>query len=145
MRVIFKPFWGFDPIYWPIVSFSFLRWLGSRLDDALHISTLTVVEFRRGMLETEPSRFRREFETCFADPEGPQGLFGGRVLAFNEWVALEWARLVADGTTACRSRCAIDMIIAAVAVAHGLPVATANEKHFRDTGIPWINPLPTVP
>ncbi|HEV7266989.1 MAG TPA: type II toxin-antitoxin system VapC family toxin [Falsiroseomonas sp.] len=125
----------------PRPSSALLNWLGSQPDDALHISTLTVAEVWRGILEKEPGRRRRELEAWFAGPEGPQALFAGRVLAFNERAALEWAKLMADGTTAGRPRSAVDMIIASVAVAHGLTVATANERHFRDTGVPWINPL----
>lgn len=128
----------------PRPSSTLLDWLGSQPDNALHISTLTVAEVRRGILEKEPGRRRRELEAWFAGPEGPQALFAGRVLAFNERAALEWARLMADGTSAGRPRSAIDMIIAAVAVAHGLTVATANERHFRDTDVPWINPLSAV-
>jgi len=67
-------------------------------------------------------------------------LFAGRVLLFDEHAALEWARLMAEGTLAGRPRSAVDMIVASIAAAHGLTVATANERHFRDTGVPWINP-----
>jgi hypothetical protein len=118
-----------------------LEWLGAQPDHALHISALTVAEIRRGILEKAPGRRRQELEAWFVGPEGPQGLFAGRVLPFDERAALEWARLMADGTAAGQPRSAIDTIVAATASAHGLTVATANERHFRDTGIPWINPL----
>ena len=116
-------------------------WLGAQPDEALHISTLTIAEIRRGILEKEPSRRRRELEAWFAGPDGPQALFAGRALAFDARAALEWARIMAEGTSSGRPRSAMDMIVAATAVAHGLTVATANEKHFRDTGVEWINPL----
>ena len=117
------------------------EWLSSQRDEALHIATLTVAEIRRGILEKEPGRRRRELEAWFTGPEGPQALFAGRVLAFHERAALEWARIMAEGTGAGRPRSAMDMIIAATAAVHGLTVATANEKHFRDIGVAWINPL----
>jgi toxin FitB len=47
---------------------------------------------------------------------------------------------MAEGTAAGRPRSAVDMIVASTAAAHRLTVATANERHFRDTGVPWINP-----
>ena len=31
-------------------------------------------------------------------------------------------------------------IVSLMAAAHGLTVATANERHFRDTGVAWVNP-----
>ena len=118
-----------------------LQWLGAQPDEALHISALTIAEIWRGILEKGPGRRRRELEAWFAGSEGPQALFAGRVLSFDERAALEWARLMADGTAAGQPRSAIDMIVAATASAHGLTVATANERHFRGTGVPWINPL----
>ena len=125
----------------PRPSPALTEWLGAQPDEALHITTLTVAEIRRGILEKEVGRRRRELETWFAGPEGPQLLFAGRVLPFDERSALEWARIMSEGTAAGRPRSAIDMVVAATAAAHGLTVATANERHFRDTGVPWFNPL----
>lgn len=48
---------------------------------------------------------------------------------------------MAQATAARRLRSAVDMMIAATAAAYGLTVATAAERHFRDTGVPWVNPL----
>lgn len=124
----------------PRPSPALLDWLGAQPDEALHISTLTLGEIRRGILEKAPGRRRRELEAWFAGPEGPQYLFAGRVLPFDERAALEWARIMAEGTAAGRPRSSVDVVIAATAAAHGLTVATANERHFRDTGVPWINP-----
>lgn len=124
----------------PHPSPALTKWLGAQPDAALHISTLTVAEIRRGILEKAPGRRRRELEAWFAGPEGPPALFAGRVLAFDERAALDWARLMAEGTAAGRPRSALDMIMAATAVAHGLVVATANERHFRDAGVAWLNP-----
>lgn len=118
-----------------------LEWLGAQPDEMLHISVLVIAEIRRGILEKAPGRRRRELEAWFTGPEGPQTLFAGRVLPFDERAALEWARLMADGTVAGEPRSAVDMIVAATAAARGLTVATANERHFRNTGVPWINPL----
>lgn len=125
----------------PRPSSTLVEWMGAQPDEALHISVLTVAEIRRGILEKEPGRRRRELETWFAGPEGPQALFAGRVLPFDERAALEWARLMSEGTAVGRPRSALDMVAASTAVTHGLIVATANEKHFRDAGIAWINPM----
>jgi predicted nucleic acid-binding protein len=125
----------------PRPSPAVLAWFGAQRDEALFISTLTLAEIRRGILEKAPGRRRRELETWFSGPEGPRSLFAGRVLAFDERAALEWARLMAEGTVAGRPRSALDMVVAATAAAHGLIVATANERHFRDTGVQWLNPM----
>jgi predicted nucleic acid-binding protein len=78
-------------------------------------------------------------ETWFTGPEGPQALFAGRVLPFDENAALVWARLMADGSTKGRPRSALDMIIAAVAEVNGCVVVTDNEKDFA--GVKFVNPL----
>ena len=118
-----------------------VEWLGTQRDEVLHISAFTVAAIRRGILEKAPGRRRRELESWFAGPEGPQSLFAGRVLAFDEQAALEWARLMAEGMAIGRPRSALDMIVAAIAVARGLTVATADGKHCREIGIVSINPL----
>jgi hypothetical protein len=86
-----------------------------------------------------PRKKRAVLEAWFSGPDGPQALFAGRVLAFDEKAGLIWARLMADGTAKGRPRSALDMIIAAVAEANGCLVVTDNEKDF--TGLKFVNPL----
>ena len=71
-------------------------------------------------------------ETWFEGPEGPSALFRNRVLPFDEAAALEWAKIMAEGTALGRPRSAIDMVIAASAAAHDCVVVTLNARHFRD-------------
>jgi predicted nucleic acid-binding protein len=78
-------------------------------------------------------------ESWFAGPDGPQSLFAGRVLPFDEKASLIWARLMAEGARAGRPRSALDMILAAVAEANDCIVVTDNEKDFA--GLPFVNPM----
>ena len=82
---------------------------------------------------------RRELERWFAGPEGPQALFAGRVLPFDEQAGLIWARLMAEGMARGRPRSAFDMVIASIAQANDCVVVTDNEQHF--TGLEDVNPL----
>ena len=108
-------------------------------DNDLFIPALTVGEIRRGLLEKPKGKKRAVLEAWFAGPDGPQALFAGRVLPFDEKAGLIWARLMADGTAKGRPRSSLDMIIAAVAEANGCLVVTDNEKDF--TGLKFVNPL----
>jgi len=117
-----------------------VEWLGQQADGDLFIATFTLAEIRRGILEKQPGRKRRELEIWFDGPEGPAALFRGRVLAFDEQAALEWARLMAEGTAAGRPRSALDMVIAATAAAHRCVVASLNERHFQGA-VEVFNPL----
>ena len=123
----------------PNPSTALLAWMAEQTDDDLFISALTVGEIRRGLLEKSAGKKRALLEAWFVGPEGPQALFAGRVLAFDEKASLVWARLMADGTARGHPRSALDMIIAAIAEVNGCVVVTDNEKDF--TGLKYVNPL----
>jgi predicted nucleic acid-binding protein len=123
----------------PTPSESLLAWMAEQADEDLYISSLTVAEIWRGVLEKPAGKRRRELEAWFAGPEGPPSLFAGRVLAFDEKAALAWARLMADGKTRGRPRSALDTIIAAIAEVNGCMIVTDNERDFA--GMEIVNPL----
>ena len=123
----------------PIPSQPLIEWMEEQVDEDLFISTLSLAEIRRGVLEKSAGKKRRQLEEWFHWPEGPQALFRGRVLAFDEKSALIWARLMSEGTAAGRPRSAFDMVIAAIAEANDCVVVTDNEKRFPVVNI--LNPL----
>jgi predicted nucleic acid-binding protein len=123
----------------PAPSEALVAWMAEQTDDKLFIASLTVAEVQRGILEKPAGKKRRELETWFSGPEGPQALFAGRVLPFDEKAGLIWARLMAAGTAAGRPRSAIDMMIASVAEANECVVVTDNEKDFA--GLDYLNPM----
>ena len=123
----------------PAPSDSLLVWMAEQPDEDLFISAMTVAEIRRGILEKPAGRKRRELERWFSGPDGPQTLFAGRVLPFDEKASLVWARLMADGTAKGRPRSPLDMIITAIAEANDCVVVTENESHFA--GLKVFNPM----
>lgn len=123
----------------PVPSESLVAWMSGQADEDLFICSLTVAEIRRGLLEKPAGKKRRELERWFSGHDGPQALFAGRVLPFDEKASLIWARLMADGTATGRPRSPLDMIIAAVAEANDCVVVTDNEKDFA--GVRIVNPL----
>jgi hypothetical protein len=116
--------------------------MAGQADEDLFIASLTVAEIRRGLLEKPAGKKRRALERWFAGPEGPQALFAGRILPFDEASGLVWARMMAEGTAMGRPRSALDTIIAAVAEANNCVVVTDNEKDFA--GVKVVNPLRTA-
>ena len=123
----------------PVPSEALLAWMAEQADDDLFISSLTVAEIRRGILEKPAGRKRRELERWFSGPEGPQALFAGRVLPFDEKAGLVWARLMAEGTAKGRPRRPLDMIVAAVAETNDCVIVTENERDFA--GLKVVNPV----
>ena len=115
------------------------EWLADQRDDDLFVSSITLAEIQCGILGLPNGRRRHALEAWFAGSEGPQALFAGRILPFDDKAGLVWARLMAEGKAVGRPRSALDMIIAAVSETHGGLVVTDNEKDFW--GIKIFNPL----
>lgn len=123
----------------PQPSASLLAWWAEQRDEDLFIASLTVAEIRRGILEKPRGKKRDALDAWFTGTEGPQALFAGRVLPFDDKAGLIWARLMAEGKAAGRPRSGLDMIVAAIAGANDCVVVTDNEKDFA--GIKFINPM----
>ena len=123
----------------PMPSLALSAWMAQQSDADLFISSLTVAEIRRGILEKPAGKKRRDLESWFSGPEGPQALFQGRVLPFDEKAAIIWARLMTEGKAKGRPRSPLDMIIAAVAEANDCIIVTENERDFA--GLKFVNPL----
>ena len=123
----------------PVPSAQLLAWMADQADEDLFVASLTIAEIWRGVLEAPAGRKRQALEDWFRGPEGPQALFAGRVLSFDDRAGLIWARLMAEGRTTGRPRSALDMIVAAVAEANGCTVVTDNARDFA--GLEIVNPL----
>ena len=113
--------------------------MAEQSDEDLFISSLTIAEIRRGVLQRPEGRKHEKREAWFAGPEGPSSLFAGRVLPFDEEAGLVWARLMVEGAESGRPRNALDMIIAATAQANDCVVVTDNERDFEP--VESINPI----
>lgn len=123
----------------PLPSEPLLEWMAEQSDDSLFISSLSLAEIWRGILEKPAGKKRKELEEWFSGSEGPQALFPGRILPFDEKSALIWGNLMAVGSTSGQPRSALDMVIAAIAQSNNCVLVTDNEKHFQ--GIDFLNPL----
>ncbi|WP_429396452.1 type II toxin-antitoxin system VapC family toxin [Robbsia andropogonis] len=112
-----------------------LAWAASQPVAAQFISTVTVFELELGVLQKERKDAAQGavLRTWLDDQVLPQ--FAGRVLAFDQTVALQSAKLhVPD------PRSDHDAVIAATALVHGMTVVTRNTDDFILTGVPLLNP-----
>ncbi|HXY57626.1 MAG TPA: type II toxin-antitoxin system VapC family toxin [Methylocystis sp.] len=126
-------------VFKPTPSVSLAAWMAEQADDDLFVASLTIAEIRCGILEKPAGKRRKELEAWFFGDEGPQKLFAGRVLPFDERAAMTWAQLMSEGRSSGRPRSALDMIIAATGVANACMIVTDNEKDFA--GLEILNPL----
>ncbi len=112
-----------------------IRWLSDLPDDALHISVLCIGELRKG-IETMTEGSRRERLRLWLEHDLPQW-FGDRVLPIDEAVAERWGLMLAQSG---RTLLAIDSLLAATALHHGLRLVTRNVRDFRMDGLEVVNP-----
>jgi predicted nucleic acid-binding protein len=123
----------------PEPSSRLMTWMQAQTDDRLFISSLTLGELHKGILELPRGAKRERLDAWFNGDQGPEVLFRSRVLAFDVKAAHEWARLMALGKSSGRPRSALDMMVAATAVVHDCMLVTANTRHFP--GMQVLNPL----
>ena len=112
-----------------------VQWLSIVPQETLHISVLSLGELRKGIErlggELQRAKLRRWLEIDL------NGWFGVRVLDVDRRVADRWGRLLA---ALGRPAPAIDSLLAATAIEHGLSMVTRNEVDFTYPDLQVINP-----
>jgi len=111
------------------------QWFEARPPAGLYLSVLTLSELRKG-IETMPAGARKTSFLDWLENDIPQ-YFGGRILPVDRRVAERWGHLCG---TASRPLPAIDSLLAATALEHGLTLVTRNLSDFELTGIRMLNP-----
>jgi predicted nucleic acid-binding protein len=114
-----------------------MRWLAQN-DAELYVTSISQAESHYGfaLLASGPKRndlieaARQIYEVDFA----------GRVLPFDGAAAREFALIAAERKKIGREIKVLDAQIAAIARAHGAPVATRDIADFAHTGVTLINP-----
>ena len=117
-----------------------VAWFKPLPAETLHVSVLTLGELRQGVENTVNS-IRREklrlwLETVVA------GWFGNRVLPVDAAIADRWGRLIA---ATARPLPAVDSLVAATALVHGLRIVTRNVRDFNLPGVDVIDPWIATP
>jgi predicted nucleic acid-binding protein len=110
-------------------------WFAIRPATSLYLSVLTLGELRKG-IDGVKDAARRLALSDWLQTEMSM-FFMGRVLSIDEHVADRWGQLVA---AAGRPLPAIDSLLAATALVHGLSMVTRNAKDFEGLGLEVINP-----
>lgn len=121
----------------PAPSRRVVDWLKLHRGDVA-ITAITVGEMLTGLQMMAPGS-RREILTLHI--ERLIAAMRDQILVYDERAARAMATVVSNRRRVGRSnQKSEDSMIAAIALAHGCPVATRNVKDFRDTGIELINP-----
>ncbi len=112
-----------------------VAWMASRPASTLYLSVLTLGELRKG-IEGVADAKRRMALMDWLETDLPS-FFAGRILSVDAAVADRWGRLMA---VAGRPLPAIDSLLGATAVQHGLSMVTRNTRDFDGLGVDVVNP-----
>lgn len=114
------------------------RWIIAQPRDEIFTTAITQAEMFMGLGFMAPGKRRtamaEQIRLIFKEN------FAGRVLAFDGSAAVEFERLPVRRDPKGNPLIDPDVEIAAIVRAHGATLATRNIKHFKDCGIPLINP-----
>ncbi len=117
-------------------------WFAERTGDVFYVSAITQAEILLGILLL-PAGKRRDALAAAADGMFSQD-FAGRCLSFDARSAAAYAAVVSGRRQAGLAISTEDAQIAAIALAHGYPLATRNVKDFfRIKGLTLYNPWQT--
>jgi predicted nucleic acid-binding protein len=111
------------------------RWFANQPSSGLHLSVLTLGELRKGIHAMQNGERKDRFST-WLDIEVP-AYFAGRILNVDAAVADRWGKLCVE---AGRPLPAIDSLLAATALVHGLTLVTRNLADFNLPGLRVVNP-----
>jgi toxin FitB len=113
-----------------------LAWLEAN-DDDLALSVLVIAEIRYGIALASNAEKRAYLEAWLS---GLQSRYYGQTLEFGADAAHCYGQIAARPEVKAREPQVIDMLIAAQAQHHGIPVATRNMRDFDWIGVELVNP-----
>jgi toxin FitB len=112
-----------------------VAWFDDKPNAALYLSVLSLGEIRKGVERLDRGA-RKEQLRLWLEHDLP-AWFGERFLPVCQGVAERWGLLMADASPRTG---AIDSLLGATALHHGLRLVTRNESDFRFPGLEIINP-----
>lgn len=115
-----------------------INWLDAQLLETLYLSAITVAELRAGVALMPAGQRRDKLNGYLEKSVLPP--FAGRVLAFDLACTNAYAQVLATARRAGSGIGTADALIAAVAAANGLIVATRDTSPFEAAGLIVINP-----
>lgn len=101
------------------------------------LSVITLGEIAKGVALLPNGQRRSHLERWLNTLEES---YSGRILPIDNEVARLWGELLAKGARQGTPIPAIDGLLAATALNHGLHLITRNEKDFQPTGAMILNP-----
>ena len=115
-----------------------MEWLDRLDEDRAFLSVVTLAEIQRGVALMPGGRQRDALSNWLA--RDLLDRFAPRILLVDETAAFAWGDLMAEAKRRGLGLAAMDGLIAATAIAHGLTLVTRNLQDFRGLGVELLDP-----
>ncbi|HEY1170609.1 MAG TPA: type II toxin-antitoxin system VapC family toxin [Verrucomicrobiae bacterium] len=112
-----------------------VAWLEAQESDRLFLSVFSIGEIEKGIARVTDARRRAKLRKWL--DEDVSATFAGQVLPVDEAVSITWGKALAQVN---RPLPAIDSLIAATALHHGLTMVTRNEADMELPKLVVFNP-----
>lgn len=116
-----------------------VHWLQIQDPETLYLSFVTIGEIKKGLVKLGDSPRISILETWFE--EDILKAFEKRILPVDKSVSLAWGRLCGEAERIGRKRPAIDALLVATALVHGMTLVTRNVSDMAGMGVPIFNPF----
>ena len=120
-------------------SASVISWLGRQDPGSLYLSSVTVGELAKGIAKRGGDARARTLDKWLKSEI--LGSFADRILPVGKAVSMEWGRICGEAERVGRKRPAVDALIAATALVHGMKLVTRNVDDMAGMGVPILNPF----
>lgn len=116
-----------------------MTWINAQNIETLYLSTIGLAELRFGIAVLPDGKRKDVLHSSLEQRVLP--LFEGRILSFDIGSSQAYATLRSRARAAGQAIAAADGYIAAIAITHGLSIATRDIKPFIAAGLTVINPF----
>ena len=116
-----------------------VAWINAQNIETLYLSTIGLAELRFGIAVLPEGKRKDVLHSSLEQRVLP--LFEGRILSFDTGASQAYATLRSKTRAAGQAIASADGYIAAIAIIHGLSIATRDTKPFIAAGLTVINPF----
>ena len=115
-----------------------VKWFSEQDELSMYLSVITFGELRKGISKLPDSKKKKELNRWVKEDLSHR--FKNRVLNISIEEVNIWGEILATAETNGKPLPAIDSLIAATALTHGLSVVTRNTQDMEGSGVEVINP-----
>lgn len=114
-----------------------IEWLDTTPNDKLFLSVITIGEIRKGLTKLPESKKKSSLTNWL---NVLLENYQNKIYSIDLTVAENWGNIQGVAEKAGNPMASVDSLIAAIAYTHNLILITRNEKDFKASNIPVINP-----